>query len=224
MSTDGVIITREALKENLSKYFALSNNKKRVLTWCFEWLYQGNGTEFYGSMGISEAINRHFGFYPGKTPYIDPNLNDPGNPPQKTEPDQPIPPNPDPNPPEPINPAPPATPNPGPTPDPSNSKAIYIIIAAAIAAAVVFIFIKSPMITALVLAVLLFAAAYIGYKKKWKYYYISLTAAYALILTAGILTGSAALSKALFGVAMGAAAVLSLKLDHFYKKIKKLKK
>jgi len=168
MSTDGVIITRAALKENLLKYFALANNKKRVLTWCFEWLYQGNGTELYGSMGISEAINRHFGFYPGKTPLIDPNLKDPGNTPQKPEPDQPTPP--DPDKPEPINPDPPAPdpPNPSPTPDPSNSKAIYIIIAAAIAAAVVFCFIKFPLITSLVLAVLLLAAAYIWYKKNLK--------------------------------------------------------
>jgi hypothetical protein len=215
MSTDGIIITRQALKENLSKYFALANNKKRVLTWCFEWLYQGNGTELYGSMGISEAINRHFGFYPGKTPLIDPNLKDPGNPPQKTEPDQLTPPNP--GPPEPINPAPPA-------PDPSNSNAWYIVLGAAIAAAAVFCFIKFPVITVLVLAVLLLAAAYTGYKKKWKYYYVYLTAAYALILAAGLLTDSPALNKALFGGAMGVIAVLSLIVDNFYKKIKELKK
>jgi hypothetical protein len=83
MSYDGLIITLEEVKKNLLEFFALSNNKKRVLTWCFEWLYQGNGTELYGSMGISEAIHRHFGFYPGKAPFIDPNLKDPGNPPPK---------------------------------------------------------------------------------------------------------------------------------------------
>ena len=96
-------------------------------------------------------------------------------------------------------------------------------IGAAIITAVYFL-INHFVITVLVLAVLLFAAAFIGYKKKWKYYYVYLTAAYALVLATGIVTNSPALNKALFCGAMGSVAVLSLLADNFYKKIKKLKK
>lgn len=167
MSTDGLVITKEALETNLTAYFALfRNSDKRVKYWCFEWLYQGNDTEMYGTIGICKAIYQAFGYYPGKTPLIDPTLRDPGNPPQKAEPDQPTPINPGPD--EPIKPAPPVTapPGPNPAPNPSNSKTFYIIIAAAIAAAAVFCFIKFPVIIVLLLAVLLLAAAYIAYKKK----------------------------------------------------------
>ena len=96
-------------------------------------------------------------------------------------------------------------------------------IGAAIITAVYFL-INHFVITVLVLAVLLFAAAFIGYKKKWKYYYVYLTAAYALVLATGIVTNSPGLNKALFCGAMGAVAVLSLLVDNFYKKIKELKK
>jgi hypothetical protein len=103
------------------------------------------------------------------------------------------------------------------------TKPWYIVLGAAFLAAAVFCFIKFPVITVLVLAVLLLAAAYIGYKKKCKYYYVFLIAAFALILAAGIFTNSPALTKALFGGAMGAVAALSLIVDNFHKKIKELK-
>jgi hypothetical protein len=79
-------------------------------------------------------------------------------------------------------------------------------------------------ITALVLAGLLLLIAYIFYRKEWKYYYFFLIAAFSILLVLGILTSNPLLIKVLFGGAMGMVVALSLIVDHFYKKIKELKK
>lgn len=295
MSTDGLTITRKDIEKNLLKYFVLPINKTgiRIKNWCFEWLYQGKGTELYGTMGISEAIYKTFGYYPGGVPFIDENLNDPGIHPPKPErkititspqegetwkPGEPhdirwittgtvgnikieystgngaswtiITPSTDNNGVHPwvvpeipagqclvkvseINGDPADTKaftvaekptETEPQPTKKGNKVWWYVVLAVISAAVVFCFLKYTIVTSLVLAVLLFGVTYIGYIKKWKYYYLYLIAAFAIVLATGILTESLALSKVLFGGAMGVVVALSLIVDNFHKKIKELRK
>lgn len=101
----------------------------------------------------------------------------------------------------------------------SDGNGDYIVMGI-IAAAVAFCLVKYTTITAMALAALLLATSYVGYRKKWEYYYAFLIAACALILAAGILTNSPIIMKVLFAGTMVVILVLSLIMDRKHKKIK----
>jgi hypothetical protein len=176
----------------------------------FEVVYgKQRGDPLDSILGISEIYKDFFGNWPDN--YHKYELVPITTEPQEPEPVEPI-----------VKPVPVKIP-PVSNDESKNNKTWIYVILAGVAAAAVFLFVKHTTITVLALAVLLLLTSYIGYKKKWKHYYVYLIVSYCLFLAAGILTNNQIIMKALFCGSMLVILIFSLIVDRQNKKIKKCK-